>query len=123
MHYGRRWSTERWTPPDPNRPPRPHFVDGYLQLELFTAREVGEDQMGKVEKRSEDPEFFAKGGKTKMFGKGTAGRAVPDQSGKESNSPAGGDAEFAEGGSTKMFGKGHAGKKIPGISGKATQEG
>jgi len=92
--------------------------------------------MGKVEKRSESPEFFAKGGTTKMFGKGHAATKVPGISGKESqekNSGEGPDEneaegygagfKFAEGGSGGMFGKGHAGKKIPGISGKATQEG
>lgn len=92
--------------------------------------------MPKVEKRSESPEFFAKGGTTKMFGKGHAGTKEPSISGKASqehnsgSKPQENEAEgygsgfrFAEGGSGAMFGKGHAGKKIPGISGKATQEG
>lgn len=92
--------------------------------------------MGKVSKRSESPEFFAKGGKGKMFGKGHASEAVSAQSGKESQEandgakPDTNEAEgygsgfrFAEGGSGKMYGKGSAGKKVPGISGKATQEG
>jgi hypothetical protein len=92
--------------------------------------------MGKVEKQSESPEFFAKGGNTPMFGKGTAHEAVAGQSGKSSNGGSDGagpdtnEAEgygsgfkFAEGGSGHMFGKGHAGKKVPGISGKASQEG
>jgi hypothetical protein len=79
--------------------------------------------MAKEQSRSEKPEFFAKGGDTKMFGKGTAGKAESGVSGKESNDPSGGGEEFAKGGSGKMFGKGHAGKKVPGVSGKETQEG
>jgi hypothetical protein len=78
--------------------------------------------MGKVESRGPRPEFFAKGGDGKMFGKGTAGPAAADVSGKESNDP--GKGKWAEGGgSNLMFGKGHAGKKEPGISGKANQNG
>jgi hypothetical protein len=93
-----------------------------IQLELFP--ELGDNEMAKVEKRSESPDFFAKGGKTKMFGKGTAGRAESDVSGKASNSPAGGSEKFASGGkSGAMFGKGHAGKVTPGVSGKQSQEG
>ena len=94
--------------------------------------------MPKIESRSERPEFFAKGGNTKMFGRGTAHTALSDVSGKsdnggeEGNSRAkdrkgelsvGKDFTFLDGGSGKMFGKGHAGKKVPGISGKASQEG
>jgi hypothetical protein len=79
--------------------------------------------MGKVISSGARPDFFAKGGTGKMFGKGTAGKATEGVSGKESNSPAGGGDKFASGGSGKMFGKGAAGKKIPGISGKATQSG
>lgn len=94
--------------------------------------------MPKVEKKSERPDFFAKGGSTPMFGRGTAHSAVPDVSGKpsqggeEGNSRAkdrkgelsvGKDFTFLDGGSDHMFGKGHAGKKVPGISGKASQEG
>lgn len=79
--------------------------------------------MGKVISSGDRPDFFAKGGTTKMFGKGTAGKVTEGQSGKESNSPAGGSDKFASGGSGKMFGKGSAGKKVPGISGKATQSG
>lgn len=92
--------------------------------------------MPKEMKRSESPEFFAKGGTTKMFGKGHAGKAVAGVSAKQSQEADSGgkpdenDAEgygsgfrFPEGGSGSMFGKGHAGKKVPGISGKATQEG
>jgi hypothetical protein len=77
--------------------------------------------MAKVVKKSDDPGFFAHGGKTKMFGKGSAGPAKPDISGKESNDLGGG--EWAKGGSTKMFGKGSAGFKVPGISGKESQVG
>lgn len=86
------------------------------QLELFQ-----ENVMAKEQSRSEKPEFFAKGGDTHMFERGTAHDAESGQSGKDSNG--GEDAKFADGGSTKMFGKGHAGKKVPGISGKASQEG
>jgi hypothetical protein len=89
------------------------------QLELFE-----ESEMGRVVKSSSSPDFFAKGGKTKMFGKGTAGRAESDVSGKASNSPPGGGDKFASGGkSGAMFGKGHAGKVTPGVSGKQSQEG
>ena len=77
--------------------------------------------MGKVVKTSSSPDFFAKGGKGKMFGKGTAGRAESDVSGKASNSPPGGSEKFASGGSGKMFGKGSASKAIPGSSGKQSQ--
>ena len=77
--------------------------------------------MAKEGSRSERPEFFARGGTAKMFGKGTAHAALDSVSGKADNG--GGNGKFAEGGSTGMFGKGHAGKKVPGISGKATQEG
>ena len=79
--------------------------------------------MGKVDKQSESPEFFAKGGDGKMFERDTAGKAQSGVSGKESNSPDGGGEKFASGGSGKMFGKGRAGKKVPGVSGKQTQEG
>jgi hypothetical protein len=93
-------------------------------------------KMAKEGKRSESPEFFAKGGSGKMFGKGHASDAPSGVSGKESQEkndgakPDENEAEgygsgfrFAEGGDGTMFGKGHAGKKVPGISGKATQEG
>jgi hypothetical protein len=79
--------------------------------------------MGRVISSGDKPGFFAQGGKTKMFGKGTAGEATEGVSGKESNSPSGGSDKWASGGKGKMFGKGSAGKKVPGISGKATQEG
>jgi hypothetical protein len=94
------------------------------QLELFDPFEdLGDIVMPKVISSGDRPGFFAQGGKTKMFGKGTAGEAAEGVSGKESNSPAGGGDKFAKGGSGHMFGKGSAGKKVPGISGKATQEG
>jgi hypothetical protein len=95
----------------------------YWHREWHNTRIEGEVDMGKVESRSEKPEFFAKGGSGKMFGKGTAGKAADGVSGKQSNSPDGGGDKFASGGSGKMFGKGSAGKKVPGVSGKATQEG
>lgn len=79
--------------------------------------------MAEIKKRSESPDFFAKGGKGKMFGKGKAGEAESGVSGKASNSPSGGGDKFASGGSGKMFGKGHAGKVTPGVSGKQSQEG
>lgn len=95
--------------------------------------------MPKQMSESERPDFFAKGGNTKMFEKGTAHDAQSGVSGKASNGGAdgvvadriGGDKEaYTEGvrmadggGSSEMFGKGHAGKKVPGISGKASQEG
>lgn len=72
--------------------------------------------MGKVESKSEKPDFFAKGGKGSMFEKGTAHPAVPGISGKESNG--GGSGKWASGGSGHMFGKGHAIKAVPGQSGK-----
>jgi hypothetical protein len=94
--------------------------------------------MGKVEGKSERPDFFAKGGTTHMFERGTAHSAIPDVSGKASNGgeegnsrakdrkgdlSVGKDFTFLDGGDGHMFGKGHAGKKVPGISGKASQEG
>lgn len=96
--------------------------------------------MSKIMDREQAPDFFAKGGTTKMYGKGHAGEAPAGISGKESQeSDAGmegpknrkgdlagygkGFTFQAGGGSNEMFGKGHAGKKVPGISGKATQEG
>jgi hypothetical protein len=75
-----------------------------------------------VTKRSDDPGFFAHGGKTKMFGKGHTGESEAGVSGKASNE-AGGGEKYACGGSTKMFGKGHAGLRTPGISGKPDQNG
>jgi hypothetical protein len=82
------------------------------------------------------PDFFAQGGKTPMFGRGTAHEVIPGISGKESNGGSSGekaerkgegaygkDVRYPEGGTTKMFGKGHAGKMTPFFSGKQTQEG
>ena len=96
--------------------------------------------MSKVIKEKEArPDFFAKGGTTGMFGKGTAHSALSGVSGKSDNGgTAGSEAadrigtpnegytsgvRYIEGGDTHMFGKGHAGKKVPGVSGKETQEG
>jgi hypothetical protein len=111
------------------------FLPG--QLELFPIEE--EIMVGKEMSRSEKPEFFASGGKTKMFGKGTAHEALSGVSGKSDNGGADGvvadrigpekeayteGVRMADGGgSSEMFGKGHAGKKVPGISGKESQEG
>jgi hypothetical protein len=74
--------------------------------------------MGKVISSSTRPDFFAKGGTGKMFGKGTAGRSTEGVSGKESNSPSGGSDKWASGGKGKMFGKQSASKATPGQSGK-----
>jgi hypothetical protein len=74
--------------------------------------------MGKVISSGARPDFFAKGGTGKMFGKGTAGKATEGVSGKESNSPPGGSDKFASGGKGKMFGKQSANKMTPGQSGK-----
>lgn len=79
--------------------------------------------MAHVTKQSSDPGFFAKGGETKMFGKGHTGESEEGVSGKSSNAGKGGGDKWACGGSNKMFGKGHAGLKEPGISGKADQNG
>jgi hypothetical protein len=90
------------------------------QLELFDPfTDLGDMVMGKVTSSSEKPGFFPKGGSGKMYGKGSAGKVTPGQSGKESNSPAGGGEKFASGGSGKMFGKQSANKMTPGQSGKA----
>jgi hypothetical protein len=77
--------------------------------------------MGKEISKGERPDFFAKGGDGKMFGKGTAGRVQEGVSGKQSNSPEGGGETWASGGNTKMFGKGHANKAESGQSGKSSQ--
>jgi hypothetical protein len=78
--------------------------------------------MGKVISKSDRPDFYAKGGSGKMFGRGEAGRAESGTSGKQSNAPAGGDEKFASGGKNHMFGKGRAGKATPGQSGKSGQD-
>lgn len=92
--------------------------------------------MARVEKKDSRPDFFAQGGSTSMFGRGTAHEVIPGQSGKEANGGSSGqaaqrkgegsygkDVRFAEGGSGHMFGKGHAGKKVPFVSGKQDQNG
>ena len=75
--WRRHWSTKRYNPPPtPPPPPEPE------QFELFeTIRREGHN-MAKEQSRSEKPDFFAKGGDTKMFGKGHAGKKVPGISGK-----------------------------------------
>lgn len=75
--------------------------------------------MAKVISKGPRPEFFAKGGDGHMFGKGSAGPAQDDVSGKASNDLGGG--KWAEGGSGKMFGKGSANKAESGQSGKTSQ--
>lgn len=64
---------------------------------------------------------FAKGGDTKMFGKGHVRTKVPGISGKEDNTSSSG--KWAEGGSTKMHGRQHAGLKEPFHSGKCDGNG
>lgn len=93
-------------------PPTEHLPG---QLELFE-----DTDMGKVESRSEKPDFFAKGGSGKMFGKGKVGEVEPGVSGKQSNAPSGGGDKFASGGKGKMFGKQSANKMTPGQSGKSS---
>ena len=75
--------------------------------------------MGKVVSKSDKPDFFAKGGNGKMFGKGGAQPSPEGQSAPTSKPGPGG--KFAEGGSTKMFGKGHAGESPAGQSAKSSQ--
>jgi hypothetical protein len=85
--------------------------------------------MAKVIKKGEDPGFFPKGGRTKMFGKGHASTKKPDISGKadqgsDTGLSLGGEGiKGAKGGSGSMFGKGHAGQRVAGITGKASQTG
>ena len=75
----------------------------------------------KNDKQDSDPGFFAQGGKTKMFGKGTSFEAKEGVSGKPTNAEGAVASEtFLQGGHGKMFGKGHANMKVPGISGKAS---
>jgi hypothetical protein len=94
-----------------------------LMLNLALAFIKRVPKMAKVVKKSDDPGFFAKGGKTKMFGKGEVGKITAGQTGKDSNAPSGGGAKWAAGGSNHMFGKGSAGQKTPGVSGKESQVG
>lgn len=58
--------------------------------------------MAKGKEVSSRSATFAKGGKTKMFGKQVAGSQKP---GVSAHSVSGGDKKFAAGGNTKMFGK------------------
>lgn len=94
-------------------PPR-----GHKKFEMSDFK-LGESAMGKVKSSGERPGFFAKGGTGKMFGKGSAGPAESDVSGKESNDLGGG--KWAKGGSGKMFGKGSANAAVSGQSGKSSQ--
>ena len=77
--------------------------------------------MAKVVSRSDDPGFFTKGGRTKMFERGTSSPAESGISGKASQK--GKDAKWPTGGKGRMFGKGRSGHAQPGISGKASQVG
>ena len=74
--------------------------------------------MGKVIKKSDNPGFFAQGGKTKMFGERHAGPQTPGQSATMTTGDGG---KFAVGGKTKMFGKGHANQAPSGVSIKSSQ--
>ena len=74
--------------------------------------------MGKV-LSTKNSVTFPKGGSGKMFGKGTAGPAASEVSGKASNDLGGG--KWAKGGGGKMFGKGKANAAVSGQSGKANQ--
>ena len=58
---------------------------------------------------------FAKGGKTKMFGKQHAG---PDKPGTSGASKTGTGGKWAKGGSTHMFGKQCADPRRAGVTGK-----
>lgn len=62
---------------------------------------------------------FAKGGTTKMFGKGGAGPAPEGVSARPAQTGVG--EKFASGGKGKMFGKGHAGAMPAGVSAKPSQ--
>jgi hypothetical protein len=69
--------------------------------------------MAKV-KSTKSPSF-AKGGKTKMFGKQSAG---PQKSGVTSHQTSGNGGKFAKGGNGHMFGKQCAGPARAGVTGK-----
>lgn len=75
--------------------------------------------MGKVTKKSDNPGFFAQGGKGHMFGKGGAAEAPAGQSAQTNQPGVGG--KFAVGGKGHMFGKGHAGPMPAGQSSKSSQ--
>lgn len=79
---------------------------------------ANESGKSKVIKRSDNPDFFAQGGKTGMFGPQHAG---PQKSGGSSQDKAGDGGKFAAGGSGKMFGKGSAKPALAGQSGKESQ--
>jgi hypothetical protein len=71
--------------------------------------------MAKVTKTSSPA--FAKGGKTKMFGKQHAGPQAP---GNTAHAPKGDGGKFAKGGTGRMFGKGSAKPSVAGHTGKPT---
>lgn len=73
--------------------------------------------MAKTKTISSKTPSFAKGGKTKMFGKQHAGPQVP---GMTSHSTKGDGGKFAKGGSTKMFGKGTAHPSVAGHTAKTS---
>ena len=60
--------------------------------------------MGKMDKKSDRPDFFAKGGSTKMFGKGHTGKAPSGVSGKQSQE--GGDGDGPDVNDAEGYGKG-----------------
>lgn len=77
--------------------------------------------MGKVMSKSAKPEFFAKGGKTAMFGKGHAAPAPDGVTGYDTQPGEGPGGKFAKGGSGHMFGKGHANAAEAGVTSKNSQ--
>ena len=78
--------------------------------------------MGKVIKRSPQPDSFAQGGKSNhMFGKGHAAPAEAGVTVYESQPGEGPGGKFAQGGRGHMFGKGHANPAQPGQSSKTSQ--
>jgi hypothetical protein len=71
--------------------------------------------MAKSKEISSRSASFAKGGKTKMFGKQHAG---PQKSGTTGKANSGDGGKFARGGTTHMFGKQCANPRRPGVTGK-----
>jgi hypothetical protein len=71
--------------------------------------------VAKSKVKSEKSGSFAKGGKTKMFGKQHAGPQKPGVSAKD---PKGDGGKWAKGGSTHMFGRQSASPAKAGMSGK-----
>lgn len=70
--------------------------------------------MAKSKEMSSKSASFAKGGKTKMFGKQHAGTQTPGQTATKS----GAGGKWAKGGSGHMFGKQSAGPRRSGVTGK-----